>query len=260
MRLALLGLPPATNNLYAIVRGRQVLTEAGRAWHAAVAAAARAAWGRPPSAGPVAVLLTLHLGAYDRDADGSVKAVLDGLAPRRPGGGRDPVVFRDDRQVVLLVVRKVRAPAGALPWTSLVVRELRAAPQHRAPAVRGGDLGFATTLVGPTTNNAYAVAGGTRRKTAQARAVADAYRAGWAAIAGPGRPWLAGAARVVVRQGYTADRRDVDGGVKLLLDAARGILWPDDRAVARLSLAKGRVSRGGAPVIEGTVGPLRLGA
>lgn len=254
MRLVLLGLPPTTNNLYAIVRGHQVLTEAGREYHRAVALVAHAALGdRAASSAPFAIMVTYHLGAYDRDVDGSHKTILDGFSPRLKDGSREPIVWQDDRQVVLFVARKMKAPRGVLPYVSIVVRELATPPAYRPPVLRGRALGFATSIIPPSTNNAYTHYRGVRRKTKDARQATIDYAAGWDDLADGARPMFAGPVRITLRFGFRADRRDVDGSHKLLLDAARGIMWFDDRAIQRFSVSKARVAAGSEPVIEGSL-------
>lgn len=271
MRMVILGLPPTTNNLYAVVRGRQVKVEAGRAWTRLAAAVAAATWGeRPVSAAPFAVLITYHLGAYERDVDGSHKAIIDGFAPREPETGQRPIVWHDDRQLVLLAARKVRAPKGVLPYVSIIVRELAGAtgesPGYLEPTPARGALSFETTVLPPSTNNAYTTFGGTRRKSAASREAYATYQKGFAALVADdpdlARFPLTGALRVRVRYGYVANRRDVDGSHKLLLDAARGqgLVWRDDLQITSLSLAKGRVPAGLAPRIAGDVRALGAAA
>lgn len=263
MRLVILGLPPTTNNLYAIVAGRQVKVEVGRAWTRIAAAAARAAWaGRVPSRAPFAVLITYHLGAYERDVDGSHKTLIDGFAPQGQDGHQEPIIWYDDRQLVLFAARKVRAPKGVLPYVSLVVRELSSLPAYHAPAPSHNALGFETTVMPPSTNNTYTTWRGKRRKSEAAREAFAAYQTGFAALvtadAQASRFPFTGPVRVRVRYGYTADRRDVDGSHKLLFDAARGetgagLVWRDDLQITSLAIAKGRVPAGVAPRIAGDV-------
>lgn len=263
MRLVILGLPPTTNNLYAIVAGRPVKVEPGRAWTEIAAGVAAHAWGpRPPSRSPFAVLITYHLGAYARDVDGSHKAIIDGFAPRR-GKMQTPIIWHDDRQLVLLAMRKVRAPKGVLPYVSVIIRELVAAPAYREPTVVPGALGFTTTRMPPSTNNTYTSFRGARRKSAAAREAFAAYLVGFRALVGgtpdPDRYPLTGPVRVRIRHGYTHDRRDVDGSHKLLLDAARGepgaggLVWRDDLQIRSISLVKGRVPKDEEPQISGDV-------
>lgn len=248
MRLVLLGLPPATNNLYTVVGNRQVLSETGRRYHRTVAAVARRYWGRPPYRGPFAVLVTYHLGGYDRDVDGSHKAILDGFSPWRPDGSRDPIIWKDDRQVVLFAARKVRTPA--LPYVSVVIRALVRDP-HFAPLSRpSAALSFATSLIPPSTNNTYTPSARFRRKTVEAREATQTYAAGFARLAGGQIPFRGGV-RLRIRYGFLVDRRDVDGSHKLLLDAARGILWDDDRQVLSFTASKARLEGGRRPLIEG---------
>jgi Holliday junction resolvase RusA-like endonuclease len=238
MKLRLLGLPPTTNNLYTVVADRQVLSETGRSFHAAAAEVARRSWPGRPSRRPFAALVTLYLGGYDRDVDGSHKALIDGLSG---------VVWHDDRQLVLLSVRKRRAAPGVMSWASVVVRELGALPAWRKPVARRGPIGLRSDLFPPTTNNSYAVFRGRRRKTALARAVTDEYASAFARLrefSPVPRPPL----RVRLRYGVTADRRDVDGSHKLIFDAARGILWPDDRVIEWFCVAKAR--RPAGPLVE----------
>jgi Holliday junction resolvase RusA-like endonuclease len=247
MRLTLFAIPPATNNLYTVVRGRAVLSEAGRAAKAAWAEAFRAVRGaRAPHAGPVAVLIVYRLGATDRDVDGSHKAIIDA------GSG---VLYEDDRQIVLFAARKERAPVGVLPSTTVVVRELAASPHFRMPVSPPHSRGFATNHIGPTTNNAYAPIRGIRRKTAEARVSSARYEAAAREAAGE-MPPLTGPLRLRVRHGYQADRRDVDGSHKLVVDACRGLLFLDDRQVRSFSVAKGRVAAGDESIVVIDVHPL----
>lgn len=240
MRLTLFAVPPATNNLYTVVRGRAVLSETGRATKAAWAEAFRAVHGiRPPHQGPVAVLIVYRLGATDRDVDGSHKAIVDA------GSG---ILYRDDRQIVLIAARKERAAPGTLPSTTIVVRELRAEPRFALPARPAGAIGFATNHIGPTTNNAYAPIRGIRRKTAAARVSSARYEEAARSVADGHAP-MAGRLRLRVRHGYLADRRDVDGSHKLLVDACRGVFYGDDRQIASFSVAKGRVASGDEPMV-----------
>ena len=43
----------------------------------------------------------------------------------------------------------------------------------------------------------------------------------------------------------------IDGSHKLLLDAARGILWTDDLQITSFTVAKARMSAGAEPRIDG---------
>ncbi len=309
MRVVLLGLPPSTNNLYAVVMGRQILTETGRAYHRAVAAVMRKAWQQPPSPSPFAVMITYHV-RYDRDVDGSQKVLLDGFAPKleknkvpseeQSSSRQEPIVWNDDRQLVLFAARKVRVKAGVLPYVSVIIRELVSQPAFVAPhvpALRGDRrrLDFGTDLIPPSNNNAYTVSRGRHKatgvvtvgasgaiskekpmygrvKTREARLVADAFGESFgylaselrqaaltdgsssraAEIAADTMPFPA-AVRLRLRFGYTADRRDVDGSSKILLDAARGTLWGDDAQITSYSVAKARVPAGAVACIEGGV-------
>lgn len=264
MRLVILGLPPTTNNLYAIVSGRQVKVEVGRVWTKIAAAVARAAWaGREPSHAPFAVLITYHLGAYERDVDGSHKAIIDGFAPKGDDGHQEPIIWYDDRQLILFAARKVRAPKGTLPYVSVVVRELgEIPPPYREPRAVQGALGFETSIMPPSANNTYTVWRGQRRKSKEAREVFATYRVGFAELVAadtdPTRFPFSDSVRVRVRYGYIADRRDVDGSHKLLFDAARGeggggLIWRDDLQITSLAIAKGRVATGDSPRIAGDV-------
>lgn len=237
MRLVIVGTPPATNNLYAVVGGRMVLSARGRAFHAALAAVARRAGPAAPDERRYAVAITYHLGR-DRDVEGSQKVVLDALSG---------LVWRDDRAIVVLRLAKRRVAPGTLPWTSVTIRPLSAtAPAFHTPRVPAGGVGFGTTLLPPSTNNAMAVSGGRRRRTRAARQVALLHRAGIAAAAGPGEPW-SGPVRVRIRYGFRADHRDLDGSHKAILDSATGTLWRDDRQLVSVSFAKGRLSTGEEP-------------
>jgi Holliday junction resolvase RusA-like endonuclease len=247
MRATIAGLPPTTNNLYAVVRGRNILSEAGRAAHAAFAAAFRNA-GAVVAEGPVALSITYHLGAYDRDVDGSHKVVVDA------GKG---LLYRDDRQVALLAIEKRRAAPGVLPWTEVVVRALAAAPAFAEPPLRAGALSLAADRLPPSTNNAYAAVNGIRRATREAKEAKAAFAAAFVALlpAGSAQPHFAGPVAVRIRYGFQADRRDVDGSHKLLLDAARGVLWADDRQIRRIRMEKARAPEG-APAVVVDVRPL----
>jgi Holliday junction resolvase RusA-like endonuclease len=236
-RFRLYGLPPTTNNLYAVVAGRQVLSRAGRAYHAAVAEIAAAAWSGTPADGPVAVRITYHV-AHDRDVDGSHKALVDGMSG---------VCFDDDRRLVLLTLTKEPVRDGALPHVDVTVRALSALPVDRHLAASREGFALTTTILPPSTNNTYAISGRVRRKTREAKAVETAYRGAFAQLAG-GQPPAEGPVTLRIHYGFTADRRDVDGSHKLLLDAARGHLWIDDRQITRLTLTKARTD--GAPRLE----------
>jgi Holliday junction resolvase RusA-like endonuclease len=238
IRFRLIGLPPSTNNLYTIVAGRQVLSRAGRSYHEAVAALAAEAHPDVPATGPIALRITYRLGNHDRDVDGSHKALIDGMSG---------VCFTDDRQVVLLSLHKTRAAADELPSVEVAVRQLASLPADRT--LHAGRDGFrlTTTLLPPSTNNSYAIAGRVRRKTREAKMVETAYRGAFTRLAA-GSPPLEGPVRVRIHYGFTADRRDVDGSHKLLLDAARGLLWVDDRQIRSLTLTKARSS--GEPRLE----------
>ena len=257
MRVVILGLPPSTNNLYTVVAGRQVLTEPGRRFHESVAAILRRFWSGAPSSGPFAVLVTYHL-RYDRDVDGSQKVLLDGFAPRHRDGTREPIVWNDDRQLVLFAARKVRTNKSTLPYVSIIIRELSALPafntgsppRHRA--VRR--LDFATGLIPPSNNNAYIPVGRGRLgrvKTREARLIGEAYARDFTTITGGPWPYFTCPVRLRLRFGFTADRRDVDGSSKLLLDAGKGLLWRDDGQITSYSVAKARVRPGQSPSIEG---------
>jgi len=266
MRAVILGLPPTTNNLYTVVAGRQVLSETGRRYHESVAAILRRLWSGPPSPAPFAVLLTYHL-RYDRDVDGSQKVLLDGFAPRHRDGAREPIVWNDDRQLVLFAARKVHAGKTTLPYVSVIIHELAVAPVFVAntvpPAARvRRRLDFVTNLIPPSNNNAYTPVGRGRLgrvKTREAREVSAAYAADFAALAAgqPGvralGPLFAGAVRLRLRFGFTADRRDVDGSSKVLLDAGRDVLWHDDGQITSYSVSKARVRSGEEACIEGGI-------
>lgn len=239
MRFVLLGLPPTTNNLYAIVGNHQVLGEPGRVYHGAVRRVAAKVWSGPILEGPFAVLITYYLGRYDRDVDGSHKPILDALSG---------TVWKDDRQVVLLAARKRRLPPGVLPYLSVVVRPLKHRPIFRIPSSPRRAVFFKTTVLPPSTNNSYSIFRGFRRKTARARRVIEHYRAEFVALTG-GKPPLSGALRARVRYGFTADRRDVDGSHKLLFDAGKEILWNDDRQIISFSVAKARITQNHEPLI-----------
>ena len=252
MRLVMLGLPPATNNMYATVpdkgpktgvrrrAARVVLSAAGRASHKAWRAVAARKHAGPPSGAPFAVLVVYHLHRLDRDVDGSHKAVLDGFKG---------VLWRDDKQVVLLGARKDLAPREVFPYVTVVVRELAAMPSYRPQEAPGGALAFETNIWPPTTNNAYALSGGRRRKTAAARAAGDAYTL-WMSRLVRHPPAIEGPARLRIRYGIAVDRRDVEGSHKILVDAMRGVAWRDDADVMSFSVSKARLPKGAQPVID----------
>jgi len=234
MRLVLLGLPPTTNNLYAVVNGRQVKSEAGRAWTELIGAVARRSWTKRPSTRSFAVLITYHRSAYDRDVDGSHKTILDGMSK---------LVWKDDRQVALLTIRKERAPDGVLPWTSIIIRELAQAPTWRPLRSPLDAYALTSDFIPPTTNNTYAVVRGIRRKTREGRTASERYVAAMEGLAGLDDP-KSGRLRVRVRHAFKENRRDVDGSHKLLLDAARGLLWNDDLQIDWITLTKCRREEG----------------
>lgn len=238
MRLRLLGLPPSTNNLYAIVRGHQILSAEGRRFKAAIATIARELRaGLSPHDGPIALRISYRL-RHDRDVDGSHKALLDALSG---------ILYHDDRQVIALDIDKQRVKTGEPAELRLTARLLGEAPLHRPLPEPDRGVIFRTDLLPPSTNNTYAVIGRIRRLTREGRTVKDAYAT---ALAGITPAPLAGPLRVRVRYSFAADRRDVDGSHKLLLDAARGILWSDDRQIVSIDLIKGRVPAGDQPQIE----------
>lgn len=243
LRLLLVGLPPTTNNLYAVVAGRQVLSREGRAYHAAVRAVAQAAYRDAPLHGPVAIRINYYLSAHDRDVDGSHKALIDGLKG---------VLFADDRQVVLLTLEKQRVATGQLPYVSIIVRPLASTPADRTLHPAADGFALTTRLLPPSTNNTYAIAGRVRRKTRDAKAIESAYRGAFAKLAGD-LPPAEGAIRLRLHYAFTADRRDVDGSHKLLLDAARGLLWVDDRQISALTLSKSRTPGEARLELTGTV-------
>ena len=238
MRLVLLGLPPTTNNLYAIVSGRAILSAAGRSFHAALSAVARDACGSDGWTvhdGPVAVRITYHLGPYDRDVDGSGKVILDALSGS---------LYTDDRRVVLFVARKVRVRTGVLPYVSIVVRRLKKNPTFRPPFAPQRSLAISTTAWPPSTNNAYTISNGRRRKSSAGRVAGRFFAMMFIALVRdqPRKPVFTRAIRLRIRYGFVADRRDVDGSHKIIVDAARGILWSDDRQIETISIAKARTS------------------
>ena len=240
MRLVMLGLPPATNNLYATVGGRIVISTAGRASHTAWHAVAARKWTDGPSSAPFAVMVVYHLRRFDRDVDGSHKAVIDGFKG---------VVWRDDKQVILLSARKVRVPRDVFPYVTVIVRELAIMPSYGALRVPGGALAFVTDIWPPTTNNSYVALGGRRRKTLEAKSIGLAYGFELARMV-RNPPAIVGSARLKIRYGIVADRRDVEGSHKLIVDAMRGLVWRDDSAIMSFSVAKARLPKGGQPVID----------
>jgi Holliday junction resolvase RusA-like endonuclease len=181
-----------------------------------------------------------HLHRLDRDVDGSHKAVVDGFKG---------VLWRDDKQVVLLAARKALVPRDVFPYVSVVVRELAHIPSYRPQGAPGGAVAFETNIWPPTTNNAYALSGGRRRKTAAARSASEAYAFGVSRLVRH-PPAIDGPARLRIRYGITADRRDVEGSHKLLVDAMRGVAWRDDSQVMSFSVSKARLPKGAQPVID----------
>lgn len=109
--------PPSTNHLYATVRGRRVLSKAGRLYHEAVVLEAtygpRRDWiGLPTER----LSISVHLYAPSRrlyDLDGRVKALLDALGKKYAG------VYQDDKQIdALHIYRMPPAP----PHGKVIVR------------------------------------------------------------------------------------------------------------------------------------------
>lgn len=88
--------PPSTNNLYATVRGRRVLSAAGRAFKLTAAALATAAGVRPVST-EVSVTVDVYRPARRGDLDNTLKSLLDSLTG---------VAWDDDSQVAHIVARR----------------------------------------------------------------------------------------------------------------------------------------------------------
>jgi crossover junction endodeoxyribonuclease RusA len=89
MNVLTLPYPPSTNNLYATVRGRRVLSREGRQYkeRAAILAVAH---GMKPVDGEVVVTLKVYRPRRAGDLDNSIKAVLDSVKG---------LAWRDDSQV-----------------------------------------------------------------------------------------------------------------------------------------------------------------
>lgn len=88
--------PPSTNNLYANVRGRRVLSREGRAYKHAAATLALAAGLRPVDC-LVSVTIDLYRPAKRGDIDNSLKSVFDSLTG---------VAWIDDSQVCEVHARR----------------------------------------------------------------------------------------------------------------------------------------------------------
>ncbi|HEV7297963.1 MAG TPA: RusA family crossover junction endodeoxyribonuclease [Tepidisphaeraceae bacterium] len=90
--------PPSTNNLYATVRGRRVLTADGRQFKAQAAAMARAAGLRPiPKGQDVTVSIDVYRPRRAGDLDNALKSTLDSLKG---------VAWDDDAQVSVIHARR----------------------------------------------------------------------------------------------------------------------------------------------------------
>jgi len=103
--------PPSTNNLYATVRGRRVLSAEGRRFKQAAAAMALSAGVRPLT-GDVSVALDVYRPRRAGDLDNTIKATLDALKG---------IAWADDSQVTRIVAtrfedkRNPRVDAMVLP-------------------------------------------------------------------------------------------------------------------------------------------------
>jgi crossover junction endodeoxyribonuclease RusA len=110
--------PPAANNLHAVVRGRKVLSKAGRMYRELVAL--RVLEQKTPSFGalPLTVQIDAHMpDKRRRDLDNILKAALDSLT--RAG------VWDDDSQIHHLSIRRYPPPAGTRAgWLGVRVGEV----------------------------------------------------------------------------------------------------------------------------------------
>lgn len=88
--------PPSTNNLYATVCGRRVLSKVGRNYKATSAAMALAAGVRPVD-GEVSVSVDVYRPAKRGDLDNTLKSLLDSLTG---------VAWADDSQVSEIKARR----------------------------------------------------------------------------------------------------------------------------------------------------------
>ena len=70
--------PPSVNHLYSTVRGRRVLSKAGRQYKERVRSIAEAA-GYSPRAGDMAVSVDVYRPARRGDLDNTLKSLLDSL-------------------------------------------------------------------------------------------------------------------------------------------------------------------------------------
>jgi len=253
MILTLLGLPPTTNNLYAVIGRRHVLTEEGVRYHQQVRAVLERVHSLPPADGPFAVSITYYLGGYERDVEGSHKALIDAMSG---------MIWRDDRQIQLMCLRKRKAAAGMLPYVNIVTRRLAMQPASMLSlpsAVRSVPRGLTliTSVIPPTTNNIY-FSTDSRIKTPAAQLAGRLFARAYdnlAVASDLALPWsghLAGR----IRYHFAADRRDVDGSHKLLLDAAKGILWHDDRQLTHICLRKGKAGKNITPTIFASFWPI----
>jgi len=252
MILTLLGLPPTTNNLYAVVGKRHVLTEEGDRYHQQVREVVKELYSLPPADGPFAVSVTYYLGGYERDVEGSHKALIDGMSG---------LVWNDDRQIQLMCLRKRKAPAGMLPYVNVITRKLAQQPASMrqlpgTPREPDRGLTLVTGVIPPTNNNIYFSAE-SRIKTPAAQLAGRLFSRAFdnlSASSDLALPW-SGHLGGKIRYYFAADRRDVDGSHKLLLDAAKGILWHDDRQLTHICLRKGK-SGGETPTIFAAFWPV----
>jgi Holliday junction resolvase RusA-like endonuclease len=104
--------PPSTNNLYATVRGRRVLTREGRQYKERAAALA-VAHGMKPVDGEVSVTLRLYRPRRAGDIDNSLKSVFDSLKG---------VAWRDDSQVKRIEAERFEDKAN--PRVEIVVEPI----------------------------------------------------------------------------------------------------------------------------------------
>lgn len=88
--------PPSVNNLYATVRGRRVLSRAGRNYHETASLAAMRA-GAIYIDGPVTVTVDVYRPRKAGDLDNTLKVVLDSLTG---------TCWHDDRQVEEIHARR----------------------------------------------------------------------------------------------------------------------------------------------------------
>lgn len=120
MEALVLPYPPSTNNLYATVRGRRVLTREGRQYKAKATLLALA-HGLRPLDGEVSVTLSLYRPRRAGDIDNSLKSVFDSLKG---------VAWHDDSQVKRIEAERFEDKHN--PRVEIVVESV--APASEQPA------------------------------------------------------------------------------------------------------------------------------